>query len=298
MSKKFNTTFIAVMSVLLLVNGGGSTMMSTDAHAAGEKCEVSIGDTVSFLDPAEVYSSMQGMQLVKDEFETTADFAKRLAAAEAKSNFNKPILLRGTYGRSFTKYDADNSRIVMIDPAWGSGSSIGLEHVFGYGNEYGIKVSSRDKVHSAWLQYNSQDVGTFTASNAYGASVEVTQIHRDQYGIFDRKNPSEGDTWESEGQFVFPFDGKLAILFDGEPDPAVFIPISADEAKRVISNLQVGILAKPKKPFTAEGVEYSGATIDNPREVTAKYHVFMADMICAVITDDKRRVIKTIDVAY
>ena len=245
-------------------------------------CEISVGDKVNFHNPAEIYTSMKDMQLVKDEFETTAAFEKRVA--EATSAFNEPVLLRGTYDREQTNYDADNSRIVMKRYAWDN-IGFGWNDVFGYDNDYGIKASLTDN-HATTLQSNELITGTFTGSNAYGASVEVTQILRTSYGVFDRTNDSRKETWEDE------------IWVGKHATPAVSIPMFVDEAKRVISKLQVGILAKPRKPFVAEGRRHWKAKIDNPTEVTENYHVIVADMICAVITDDKGRVLKTVETTY
>lgn len=246
------------------------------------RCEISIGDKVIFRDPVEIYALMHDMQLTKDEFETTEAFENRVA--EATSAFSEPILLRGTYDREQTNYDADNSHIVMKRYAWDN-LGFGWNDVFGYENDYGIKANLTDN-HATTLQSNERVTGTFIGSNAYGASMEVTQILRTSYGIFDRANDSRKETWEGE-----VWVGKHA-------SPAVLIPMSVDEARRVISKLQVGILAKPRKPFVAEGKRHWDAKVDNPKEVTAKYYVIVADMICAVITDDQGRVLKTVATTY
>lgn len=260
----------------------GVLVSHSNAYSAG-RCEISIGDKVSFRDPVEVYESMQGMQLVKDEFETTAAFKKRVAEVESTFN-NESILLRGTYWRSNTKYDADNSRIVMTEYAWQVG-------FFDSSEVHGIESESGyDNInHEIGLKYDEQTIGTFTAFNAYGASIEVYRVLRVVYGVFDRSGVSDYRTWRSEinveGEFGFN-------------EPAVLIPMPIDEAKRVISNLQVGVSVTPKKPFTAKGKKQLGPTIDIPKELNVIYHTIVADINCVVIADDKGRVLKTVEIAY
>lgn len=282
----------------------GILVSHTDAHSA-ERCGISVGDRVAFHDPAQVYGQMQGMRLVKDEFETTAAFERRVA--EARQTFNKPILLRGIYSREHTNYDADNSRIVMQRYAWDN-LGFGWDDVFGYNNSYGIEAGLSNN-HATALKSNERVIGTFVGSNAYGASVEVTQISRISYGVFDRKSNSyREETWRNEIRVLNDQDKELQRKYEewgmefeirktfGRP--AVLIPMSVDEAKRIISKLQVGILVRPKKPFVAEGERYWGAKIDRPEEIKANYRVIVADMICAVIADDGGRVLKTVPTAY
>ena len=261
------------------------------AHAAENRCDISVGETVSFLDPVEVYSSMQAARLVKDEFETTATFEKRLA--DAAFSFSAPILLRGTYSRKSANYDADNSRIVMSQGAWGR---VGLiwEDVFAPGNKYGIEAAAGPYNHAVGLQSTERAIRTYMGSNAYGASLEVTEVLRTSYGVFDRKyNDHRGVRRQS---FFRTWKGETTV---GEHKvPGVLIPMPVDEARRSLSNLRVGILVKPRKPFIAEGVSYVEAKISFPKEITWQQHVIIADIICAVISNDDGGVLKTVDVAY
>ena len=152
-------------------------------HHSQCQCGIFIGDTVTFQDPAEIYKLLPNDLVVKDEFETTTAFEKRVADAEAI--FNEPTLLRGIYSREHTNYDADNSRIVMGQYGWGGSS---LDSVF-LNNLRVVVDSDKPPLKQAWKG----------------------EIH---IGVYN--------------------------------EPAVLIPMPVEEAKRVISNLQVGILAKPK----------------------------------------------------
>ena len=265
------------------------------------RCGISVGDTAIFNDPAEIYNWIQEKNLVKDEFETTATFEKRVAEAEAV--FSKPILIRGTYDREHTKYDADNSRIVMKMDAWakkmshkfflydelreGVKESTGFESplkddlllhaLLNLSLESGTRQVS-DNAHGTVLLYTEEVTGTYRGSDNSGNSAEVTQISKTSYAVLDEVDTSQNKmTWKNK-----------RIRFN--------MPV--EKAKRIISKLQVGIMALPKKPFTKEARSVKEATFADPTEITESYQTIFADMVCAVIADDKGRVLKTVETAY
>lgn len=260
------------------------------------QCGISVGDTAIFNDPAGTHNWIQKKNLIKDEFETTATFEKRVA--EAEQVFSKPILIRGTYDREYTKYDADNSRIVMETGAWAKKLSYEfflydelkeavnesvdlqsplLDAFFSISLESGARQASRS-VHGTVLFSKEKVTGNFIGSDNSGNSVQVTQVSKISYALLDRAQNSQNEkTWKNN-----------EIKFN--------IPV--EEAKRVISKLQVGIMASVKKPFTKGVNRVKEATFADPTEVTESYHTIFADMVCAVIADDKGRVLKTVATTY
>jgi hypothetical protein len=60
-------------------------------------------------------------------------------------------------------------------------------------------------------------------------------------------------------------------------------------------NMRVGVIIQPTAPYVATTERHWSATIDDPREVGAVAQIIIADLLCAVLTDENGRVVKMID---
>ncbi len=255
-----------------------------------------VGDVVTFRNVEEVYASMSTASaaitesdLTKGEFETTAQFEARKAramaaamAAMAAADLRRPVLLGGIYTPRYAEYDADNERFIIRTDAWDNGF-IRWRYVLCGGvlscefePEPRRGLGNRAVVMAA----DQKDGGSYRASNAFGAEVTVRVTRSTEYGVFDE--PLRGEYEASEPEWAHE-------LTMGEDDrPAVVLPVPLQHAPELKDTMRVGVLVRPKEPFTARGF-YS---ISSEYGITA--HIIVADILCAVITDRDRGVLKTV----
>ena len=72
--------------------------------------------------------------------------------------------------------------------------------------------------------------------------------------------------------------------------------IPREHAKNFKDTAKAGILIKPKPPFKAKAFDViSRPTFHNPISNNRQTFVIVADIICAVITDENSYVLKTIN---
>lgn len=227
------------------------------------------------FDQAIATLSDTGAGLVKDEFETTAQFeARRAAAGGAPSS----LLVSLTVDPEYVSYNADTGSFAIqsyavanIGADWftafyGSPHYNTIEHA-SYGN-IAMVLSSTDRAN-----------GTYTGQNAYGASWEVTRVNRTVNAIFESKPPRYGvNLWGNSS---------------ANSSPTWNLPVPVEEARQFKSKLRAAVLIVPKAPFFFENTQPSSArvTIQNPREITQISRIIVADIQCVVFTDDANNVL-------
>ena len=215
------------------------------------------GDIVTFRNAVEVYASMATSVTISDitkgEFETTPQFEVRKAKAIAAANFPKTMLLEGTYNADFAKYDADNQHFVIRTGAW-DGMYVSWNLVFNIGNPYGIGP-------------------LFSSDQAQGIGLVKGGYRRPDYGVFDRKLPFRWSSLEARRQ-------EWAHEITTGYNNAIVLPIPIQRAPELKDKIRVGVMARPKEPFTAT----NGISLN----------LIVADILCAVITDQDGVVLKTI----
>ncbi len=239
------------------------------------------GDSVTFRDVQEVYASMTGSippaNLTKDEFETTAQFEARLveerqARAVAAAPFSQAMLLEGIYDPRYVEYDADNEIFVMEHYAWDN-HPVASYAVFGSGNPYGIgPLSSLDPVQAMGL----------TTKRARSRRASKNVIERVNYGVFDSplpKNQSRELKWVHE------------LRTGKDRTPVVRVPVPLQRAAKLKEQMRIGVVVRPKEPFTATDRILSEM---DTTEINTATNLIVADILCAVITDQDGVVLKTV----
>ena len=260
------------------------------------ECPV-VGDAVTFRDVTEVYASMAASLAgshpwTKGEFETTAQFEARKAKAMAAADFHQPVLLEGKYDPGQVEYDADNQVFVMKTYAWDN-MGVSWDKVFGFHNPYGIKpLSNIDPVQGLGLAQDEKIVRSYRASNPFGFGAEVTMhvIERTIYGVFDSLLPLKPGSGLDASRPKWNHE-----LTTGEYDsPAIVVPVLLQRAAKLKNKMRVGVLVRPKEPFTATGEQHWSPKVYRPTEINETITLIMADILCAVITDQDGIVLKTV----
>lgn len=203
-----------------------------------------------------------------------------------------PHLLRATYFPDNLTYVAEREEFIIKQYAWAN-LGVGWDNVFGgrgiydgkqlAKNPWGIgEISGFAPVQGVGLISDERVMGAYTASNAMGATAEVTEIERNVYAVFDEKVPRR-ESWKCElksGQF-----GTCSVR----------LSVEREKARSLKEGLSVGIVARPKPPFAATGTRRWTPTIQRPRDITAHYRVIVADILCAVLSGPDGRIGKTIE---
>ncbi len=246
------------------------------------------GDSVTFRKVQEVYASMA--DLTKGEFETTAQFEARKAEAMAAADFHQPVLLEGQYDPGQVEYDADNQVFVMKTYAWDN-MGIGWDEVFGFRNPYRIgPLSSFAPVQGVGLAQDEKVVRSYRASNSFGTEVTVGVVERTVYGVFDRPLPRKPGSGLNASKPEWNYQ-----LTTGEYNsPTVVIPVPLQHAAEMKNKMRVGVMVRPKEPFTATGERHWLPKIHRPTETNQTTNLIVADILCAVITDQDGVVLKTV----
>lgn len=148
-----------------------------------------------------VFSDVQAIPRFKDEFETTAQFEARQAAALAKCQ--RRYLIDVPVDPEHVRYDADKQVLVVATYALTNtvASSDELGAVFGYGSELsraGVEVgyTTLSSGNVVWaLPREKRNVGVYNGSNAFGATVTITK----QEGIARVSLSGKGSTRRASG---------------------------------------------------------------------------------------------------
>jgi len=263
-------------------------------------CPASIGMAVNPEKASILYQKILASNLLKGEFETTSAFEIR----KAQSNFSvlsKPLLVEAKYDAKSTSYDADNQKLTVFKYAWANAPT-GWSDVFDYsGKKYGIKVASYAKNHGLGLGQIEKTLGSYSASNAYGASVRVTKIDRVVYSLFDRPAQKSGRRYGGDTQETWAFEGLAEYRSEAVSLPdtgAVYIDIPINIAPSLKDTMRASVYFVPKPPYTATGDRHWAAKINSPREINATYNVIVGNILCVLLTDKHGKVLKIIDTGY
>lgn len=233
------------------------------------ECPV-VEDAVTFRNVREVYASMAG--LTKGEFETTAQFEARKAKTVAAADFYQPVLLEGKYDPGQVEYDADNQVFIMKTYAWDN-MGVGWNEVFGVRNPYRIGPLSRF----------APVLGVGLAQDEKIVRSSRESIDRTVYGVFDSPLPIKPGFRSKASRPKWNHE-----LTTGEYDsPAVVVSVPLRRAAEMKNKMRVGVMVRPKEPFTAAGKQHW-------RRVDETINLIVADILCAVITNQDGIVLKTV----
>ena len=245
-----------------------------------------LGKPTSF---EQVLAEVQAVPRFKDEFETTSAFEDRQAAAIAKCSPN--YLIAVPVDPEYVTYDADRQVLVVATYALTNTrvSSDELSAMFGYGSDLkkaGLEIDYSISENVVWsFPRDRKDVGTYSGSNAFGATVSITKQEGVARGVFERegKNHQE-DVWV-ETRKSYP-TGSRPVAFEIRADPTQAKSLKED-------GLRAAILVAPRAPFFATGVDRFSPTIRAPYDRTTEVRYLVADIQCAVIYDSTGKLLAT-----
>jgi len=269
-----------------------ATLLILQGLPAFAQCPVSDGEVVQMLSGSEAFERLSATALTKGEFETTEQFEAR--KAQAGGTTNEPLLIETIFDNENVKYDADNGRFIVVTYAW---DNVGYDWrtALAGGKEHGIETGYRGQ-HGIVVEQDTQIGKTYTASNSYGASTEVTEVIETTYAIYDRDSKEFSSTdWNSEFEHEHSVTPGSSVTI-GAPAVSVFVPI--ERAKEIKGKLNAGVYVLPKGPRVIKGQGSFSATMRNPYDKDLQYRTIVADMLCAVITDGSGTVLKTVSTKY
>ena len=254
----------------------------TAAPKTSECAEVT-GQTVALQAPEEVWKHLEGQQTTKSEFETSAQFAARMR--ETSQQLNIPFAVEGTYNPDHVVYNADAQELTVGVYARDNLAD-GVDGVEGRLNRQVLPSRWDDKASIGLKEMEYAD-GEYVGQNAFGATTRVTIIRRERYSVYDQVLSSKKE-WHTETTRTDSFHGVSMQV------AAVRLRANLENARALKTNMRVGVIIRPKAPYVATTEKHWRATIDDPREVTQITHIIIADLLCAVLTDENGRVVKMI----
>ena len=207
---------------------------------------------------AQVVDSIEKLSdQVKGEFESTADFNARKAAALSEKfmgelsvddtfAFTVPVVKIISTNSAGLNYDfnADTGKLSLFALARSSSMN-------------GIRDSTKriDGLDQFDLDFKVNSTNTYQASNAYGVSVSVTNTATTRLGIAANKIPFL--TYWRESYYFYP-------------TPQVQLDIDNTKAARELPALKAIIVIKLKDPYIAYEYMHFKPTIDKPTEMSSQ----------------------------
>lgn len=222
---QFNNRILFTLAFLLMLAAAGTT------QAKGQ----------SVLDPKSVYEALAGVRSPKSEFETTAEYQRRLAtvlnqeiAPGVSLQSPLPFLLNQTFAGptlpvAKLSYDADSEYLKISISPNPLGGMAGLI-----------------------LKTEGGEIGEYTGQNAYGATANVSRSHFEDYGIaIDRNN------WLSRS------------------DIRTLIP--RDQARMIYSHLQLVLICRAIQPYITSQFQHFGPTLSSPIDSNANENLIVVE---------------------
>jgi len=194
--------------------------------------------------------------LIKEEFETTADYEKKIMAAVTDDvyAFKLDPTVGGMHGLTIHPYNADTQKL-QIDVKTTSLSKYTFE-------DYRASVIIKDIAGVS---------GSHVGYNAFGAKVLVKTYFHTQYGIVLVNQKDFGTSSYDDNRYNIrtPLESDRTINLE--------IEVPSDKAKTLKNNIGVLLLCKPRlyksnakmklnpgNDLILKDTYYSGATIDSP----------------------------------
>lgn len=214
-------------------------------------------------DLQKIYTALEGRAEPKGEFETTSEYQNRLSpamtmpiAGELRPDSMLAFVIQPggnlDSGRFNHRYDADKEEMLVI-----------LTPAETYQDDKYKKQDSAGHIETtnAIIWEEGIRSRSYMASNAFGASTEVTSSIHDRYALLY-------DTSTSVDEMVkMANDGRVDELV-GVKEVRFHLPIS--EAKAIGDRLRVLVICSIKEVPVMSGSAYSAPTISAPVEIAFK----------------------------
>lgn len=242
--------------------------------AFGQHCDSYVGMNIA---PQTFDAAIQGVAGIspKGEFETTAQYESRKAAAGGGAA--TLIISKEPEDRKYFEYDADNQRLAIKSYAFDNVGFDAWSALYSAGYYNKIKAGTSGNLDIV-VSRTERPVGTYEASNSYGANTTVQKIERTTQAIFQGESPSV-----------------MASLFpqaERSPYEVGSLSLSPAEAQQLKPQLQIAFVVVPMEPYVIRGTHSVGeTTIRNPNDVTENFTMLIADFKCGLILDGDNKVL-------
>lgn len=259
--------------------------MLVPTGAAAQDCPSYLGTSPSLTSITDALAQFENVT-PKDEFETTAQYEARIAAATGGSG---PLVIPKAIDEGQLTYDADR-QVFQIGRFFFDNVNMPIRELWSYGGpfyEAGNFQSRSDNIDTV-IEQDDVPTGTYTGSNAFGASTEVIQLDRVYWGIYDRPVTGRGGS---------SFAASYLVPTEGDAEHIGELPMAPAEARQFRETAKVAFVVVPQAPWLINYREDypSEATVRNPLEVTTVMHVLFADIQCALILDASNTVVSAFE---
>jgi hypothetical protein len=240
-------------------------------------CEMHLGTTAAARDIDEVMKPFLEIG-PKGEFESSAEYNRRQQTAITALPEELLIAKEPEGRQEYIKYDAEAQRLNITRFAF---RNLGLPSgaLFDPDAPYEGLVDYGFNNLEVVIKYDEVPRGRYSASNAYGATINVSRIFERYWGVFERK-----EAYPDYGLFPDAEDRPYLVASILMP------PQIAQNEKEVI---RFAYVIRPKAPYFATVVDNTPSTpsIDYPFEKTKEVSVLIADIRCGLVLDSAGKVI-------
>ena len=269
-------------------------LLSFPALTLANSCPIEAGQAIPADSARTVFNRLAQKNMTKGEFETTAQYEARISTMERQSS--GPIFVHMPYDPNDTEYDADREILRLWvyafdneGPSWQNAlRPKGTLSMPTYSRRF--QRPGRSSMIEFGVGLGTEDTltGQYDASNAYGASVTVSEIDRQVYSVYQGEI-SHSDKWRLDGRGIF--QSSLGPL----PDTGyIELPVSIAQAREIKDNLQIVLAFTPISPFTATGSKRWDPKINQPQEIHATYNVILGQSHCLRVLDRNGKALHTI----
>jgi hypothetical protein len=256
--------FLKVGALSILLSGAvahGQFAKGMDVGRINENDQTCAALRDKNLTPTNVPSLLaiiKKMSLGKDQFETTDAYNARLSGVLPGLPAEGEVIALVKVGSWFGKYDADRGKLIVLDADIHAAMESNAIDVVSphYESFSGIEFSSVRKTGKSYV-----------GQNAYGVKRRVTEATETKYLIAFQPPKINND--------LGPFSNALEL------------DMAPSLAKSELPFLQLVVLGHVIEPFAIDDVEYSGATIDEPTELTIQKHAVVINSPCVGLRSSK-----------
>lgn len=260
------------------VSGLGAAWVVFSGQAlAADYCSLPPGSPLAPKTFQQIIAGLPTTAAPKSEFETTADYQARIAAAAQSER--QVLLARPVDEQTFPaplEYDADRGLLKVRTTAfdWGT-ANWSVERILGK-----PKLTTDGIFDVATVLHRTiTPLGEYKGSNVYGASALIAKQSRRTDSVWVRAGDNPNDK-----------------IFKGDADQVVgVIPMAPNVAKLVKPSIRFALAVTPKPPFIVTGNGPGNApSFDDPRDIPLSqdhFRILIADVDCGIVLDHENKVL-------
>lgn len=251
-----------------------AALLTTAPASQPNQCARFMGQTLQTTTFEAVREGLPQIE-ARGAYETTADYERRVAAAQESA---RPAIIRLQRWRFGMSYDADRQELKIDAMVFGAGE-LAFNDIFG---SRGLRPRDDNYLGAIGFVVEDTETGrsTYEGTNGFGARAAVQSTEHRVFAVWERP----GRLGESQFLGVRPYRD-VAVL-----------RVGSAEAREIIENGGTALMIVPRAPFIRTGRSDSVATFSNPREQLRSVTVLTADIQCAFLLNGQARVIVALEV--